>query len=113
AAISAPVEAAPIQPPPSVAAAPAVDLIPAAELCADIARADSGDALAALVDRAAGVIGASGLVVWLEGGDEALVPALAHGYGPHAQGLLGRLPLSDENATTRAWHSGELQWVDG
>jgi hypothetical protein len=113
AAISAPVEPAPIEAPAPVVATPSVDLIPAAELCADIARADSGDALAALVDRAARVIGASGLVIWLEGSDEALVPALAHGYGPHAQGLLGRLPLSDENATTRAWHSGALQWVDG
>jgi hypothetical protein len=111
-AIAAPVEAAPVQAPAPVAVAPAVDLIPAAELCADIARADSGETLAALVDRAAAVIGASGLVVWLEGSDDALVPALAHGYGPHAQGLLGRLPLSEANVTTRAWHSGELQWVD-
>ena len=112
AAISASVEAAPTEAPAPAAMPPGVDLIPAAELCAEIARADSGETLATLVDRAAGVIGASGLVVWLEGSD-ALVPALAHGYGPHAQGLLGRLPFSEENVTTRAWHSGELQWVDG
>lgn len=92
---------------------PAIDLVPAAELCADIARADSGETLAALVDRAADVIGASGIVVWLAGSGEELVPALAHGYGPHARGLLGTLPLSEENVTTRAWHSGQLQCVDG
>ncbi|HEV8396184.1 MAG TPA: GAF domain-containing protein [Vicinamibacterales bacterium] len=90
-----------------------LDLVPAAELCADIARADSGETLAALVDRAADVIGAAGIVVWLAGGEEELIPALAHGYGPDAQGLLGALPLSEENVTTRAWHSGQLQWVDG
>jgi hypothetical protein len=92
---------------------PALDLVPAAELCAEIARADSGEALAALVERAAGVIGASGVVVWLAGGDNELVPVLAHGYGPHARGLLGTLPLSEENVTTRAWHSGAVQGVDG
>src|SRR4029077_6769001 len=53
------------------------------------------------------------IVVWLAGSEEALVPALAHGYGPHAHGLLGPLLLSEENVTTRAWHSGQLQWVDG
>jgi hypothetical protein len=92
---------------------PVVDLVPAAELCADIARADSSETLAMLVDRAAGVIGASGVVVWLTGGDDQLVPVLVHGYGPHAADRLGTLPLSEENVTTRAWHSGALQWVDG
>ena len=91
---------------------PAMDLVPAAELCADIARAEDGLAFEALVDRAAGVIGASGIVVWLEGGNDALVPVLAHGYGPHARAILGTLPLADENMTTRAWHTGQLQWVD-
>jgi hypothetical protein len=91
---------------------PAMDLVPAAELCADIARADDGLAFEALVDRAAGVIGASGIVVWLDGGDDALVPVVAHGYGPHARAILGTLPLADENMTTRAWHTGQLQWID-
>jgi hypothetical protein len=106
--------APPTAPAPEVisAAPPSVDLVPTAELCADIARADSAEALAALVVRASDVIGASGIVVWLGEGDE-LVPVFAHGYGPHVQGLLGTLPLSEENVTTRAWHSGQLQWVDG
>jgi hypothetical protein len=91
---------------------PAVDLVPAAELCADIARADDGLAFEALVARAAGVIGASGIVVWLDGGDDALVPVVAHGYGPHARAIVGTLPLADENMTTRAWHTGQLQWID-
>ena len=109
-AMTPPAEVPPVQPAPPEAL---LDLVPAAELCADIARADSGETLAALVDRAADVIGASGIVVWLAGSDDELVPALAHGYGPHALGLLGALPLSEENATTRAWHSGQLQCVDG
>jgi hypothetical protein len=92
---------------------PTMSLVPAAELCADITRADSAEALAALVDRAAGVLGASGIVVWLAAGDEAeLVPVLAHGYGPHLRAILGTLPLAAENITTRAWHTGQLQLVE-
>ena len=110
--IAADADVPPVQPSVPVEQVAALDLVPAAELCAEIARADSGEALAALVERAAGVIGASGVVVWLASGDE-LVPALTHGYGPHARGLLGTLPLSEENVTTRAWHSGDVQGVDG
>lgn len=110
--LAAAVDAAPMPVAVAHASEPPVDLVPAAELCADIARADDGLAFEALVDRAAGVIGASGIVVWLDGGDDALVPAVAHGYGPHARAILGTLPLADENMTTRAWHTGQLQWVD-
>ena len=113
-AIALPEEAGPVQSStPFTLDQPALDLVPAAELCADIARADDGQTLAALVDRAATVIGAAGIVVWLDGGNSELVPVLVHGYGPHARGLLGTLPLAEENITTRAWHSGQPQWVDG
>ena len=106
--------AEPVPAPAPIELPPPVNLIPAAELCADIARVDSAEALASLVDRAAGVIGASGIVVWLTAGDDSeLVPVLAHGYGPHLRAMLGTLPLSAENVTTRAWHTGRLQFVDG
>jgi hypothetical protein len=114
AAIAPQAEPAPLQPPAGIEPVqPVIDLVPAAELCVDITRADSGQTLAALVDRAAGVIGASGIVVWLASGDEELVPVLTHGYGPRAQDVIGSLPLAEENVTTRAWHSGQLQWVNG
>jgi hypothetical protein len=113
-AIAPQAEAVPPRPPAGLEPAhPAIDLVPAAELCADITRADNGQTLAALVNRAAGVIGASGIVVWLANGDQELVPVLTHGYGPRAQDVIGALPLVEENVTTRAWHSGQLQWVDG
>jgi hypothetical protein len=113
-AIAPQAEAVPPRPPAAIEPAhPAIDLVPAAELCADITRADNGQTLAALVDRAAGVIGASGIVVWLANGHQELVPVLTHGYGPRAQDVIGTLPLAEENVTTRAWHSGQLQWVDG
>jgi hypothetical protein len=113
AAIAPAAEPEPVPAPAEIVPRPAVDLIPAAELCADIARADNAEGLASLVDRAAGVVGGSGIVVWLASGDTELVPVLAHGYGPHLRAMLGTLPLSDENLTTRAWHTGRLQFVDG
>jgi hypothetical protein len=52
-------------------------------------------------------------VVWLAAADETeLVPVLSHGYGPHLRAMLGTLPLSEDNVTTRAWHTGRLQAMD-
>jgi hypothetical protein len=92
--------------------APPLDLVPVAELCADIARADNRETLDLLVARAADVIGAAGIVVWLGVGEDELVPALAHGYSAHGRSLLGAIRLAEENMTTRAWHTGQLQFVE-
>jgi len=102
-----------LAPAPPAPAPPPVDLAPAAALCADIGRADTPDALAVLLGRTATIIDAAGLVIWLKGPTDALVPVATHGYGPHAQALLGPLPLDTTNATTSAWHSGRLQAVAG
>ena len=95
-------------PPVAPAPPPRADLDPAAALCTDIARADTAAALEALLERAAGVLDAAGIVVWLKGPGDELVPAMVHGYGPQAQSRIGSLPLADENLTTRAWHSRTL-----
>ena len=92
---------------------PNLALDPAAALCTDIARAETAAALDALVDRAAGMLGAAGIVIWLKGSQDELVPAVVHGYGPEAHARIGSLPLSDANLTTRAWHSGVLQSAAG
>ena len=102
--LQAPTPPAPAAPPPTT-----IDLGPAAALCADIARADTAAAFDALLERAAGVLGASGLVVWLKAPGDELIPAVVHGYGPEAQAYIGNLPLADSTLTTRAWHSGALQ----
>jgi hypothetical protein len=98
---------------PEVASATGLSLGPAASLCSDIARADSAADLETLVERAATVLDAKGIVVWLKGRHDELVPAIAHGYGPHALARIGVLPLADLTLTTRAWHAGELQVVSG
>ena len=110
-AVTPPEAPAPAAPPPP--APPHVALDPAAALCTDIARADTAAALDALLGRAAGVLGAAGIVIWLKGPVDELVPALVHGYGPDAYFRIGSLPLADDTLTTRAWHSGASQAVAG
>ena len=92
---------------------PHLALDPAAALCTDIARADTAAALDALVGRAAGMLGAAGIVIWLKGPQDELVPAVVHGYGPEAHARIGSLPLSEVNLTTQAWHAGVLQSAAG
>ena len=62
----------------------------AAQLCTDLGRVSDLDELRGLVARAADVMDASGLVVWLgdaAGGD--LRPVIAHGYSNQ---VLARMP---------------------
>ena len=101
-----PLPQAPAPPPP-------IDLDPAAALCTDIARADTAAAIEALLDRSAGVLGAAGIVVWLKGSGDELVPAPAARNRAPGRARIGSLPLSDGTLTTRAWHSGELQSSGG
>jgi Ca2+-binding RTX toxin-like protein len=46
-------------------------------------------------------------------GNDSLLPALTHGYGPQLITRLGRLSPEDENATTAAWRTRSAQIVDG
>jgi hypothetical protein len=95
--------------PPTV---PAVDLRAAASVCTDLSRMESAAALPRALGRAARVLDATGLVVWLGAGEE-LFPASAHGYGPRALARLGAIPRAGENATAAAWRTGETSIVAG
>ena len=110
--LSTPTPPAPPIPPPTVAPVQ-IDLSPAAALCEEIARAETPDSVEALLARAASVIGSDGVVIWLKGEREELVPVAAYGYGPQAMTLILPLPLASENVTTAAWHTGQLQSVTG
>ena len=84
----------------------------AAELCADFGRVRDVRELTALLGRAAAVMEASGLVVWLgdtAGGD--LRPVLAHGYPEQALARMPAVPRSANNAAAAAYRSGSLQIV--
>ena len=97
---------------PAAAASPAVpiDMTAAADLAADLSRLSEQSALPGLLARAAAILGARGIVLWMGAGGELFAVA-AHGY---ESGVLARIPPSPrlaENATAAAWRSGELRRV--
>jgi hypothetical protein len=88
-------------------AVPSIDLAAAADLAADLSRLSDQAALPGLLKRAAEILGARGIVVWMGAGGE-LYAVAEHGY---ENGLLARIrPIARlaDNATAAAWRSGEL-----
>jgi hypothetical protein len=83
-----------------------------AQLCTDIGRVGDAEQLEGLLSRAAEVLDASGLVLWLgtASGSE-LRPALAHGYSAEMVSRIPVVPRSANNAAAAAYRSGTLQIV--
>jgi hypothetical protein len=96
--------------PPAPAAG--VDLAAAADLCRAIARVDSASSLAALLDRAAALLDAPGLVLWMRAGD-ALAPVASSGHGDTARARFGLIQRDADHPIARAWREDELQLVHG
>jgi hypothetical protein len=91
---------------------PPIDLTKAAKICADLARVlDAGD-LPALLTRAADVLKAPGLIVWVaDKNGQVLYPLLTHGYPAATLIKMGSLPTDADNATAASWRTGELRAV--
>ena len=82
---------------PAAAAAPApvphVNLADAAELCADLARVMDERDVPDLLARAATVLEAKGLIIWMADADgTTLQPTLTHGYSDRVVSRLGTQP---------------------
>jgi CHASE3 domain sensor protein len=88
----------------------AVDLTALAEVCGGLSRVSSPHQLPELLGRAAGVLDASGLIVWLERGDR-LAPVAAHGYDTRALDRMGTIDRTATHATAMAWTTGTVQTV--
>jgi hypothetical protein len=97
---------------PSAPLAPELDLSTAARVCSDMARVlDAGD-LPGLLARAAGVLDAPGVIVWVaDRAGHALFPLLTHGYSGAAVLHIGSIPTEADNATATAWRTGVVQAV--
>ena len=109
-----PVRIAAPQPAPAKPAAPALDLAGIAALCSDLARVLDTRALPGALERAATLLNASGLVIWVADPDgRELTPVIAHGYPPHMVTRLGTIPKDAENATAAAFRTGVVQIVRG
>jgi hypothetical protein len=92
-------------PPPTPARAPLEpDLSAAATLCTEYATLASTDELAPLLGRTAGVLGASGLIVWAWDPTVArLKPVVAHGYSDKVLAHVPALESDADNATAAAF----------
>jgi hypothetical protein len=88
------------------------DLQAAADVCTAIGRLTSADDLPRLLQQAAAVLDAPGMVIWMAAGEE-LFAAAAFGYPTQVIKKLGPINRSAINATAAAWRSGTLQAVSG
>jgi hypothetical protein len=94
------------------AAPAAIDLPAAADVCGAIARMTSAAALPDTLARAALVLDASGIILWMGAGEE-LFAASAYGYDAAVIARLGPIHRDADNATAAAWRTGELRTVKG
>jgi len=99
-------------PEPEAVRVPSVDLLAAADLCTALSRVDSAAALPDMLARAAALLDAPGVIVWMAAGD-ALFAATSHGYDPRVISRLGSIPRGADNATAAAWRTGEVRSVTG
>jgi hypothetical protein len=76
----------------------------AAALCSDIARVSDSTQIGALLSRAARLLNATGIVVWMASeARDSLGPAVATGYDERLVARLGSIPRDDDNLTARAF----------
>ena len=111
-------------PPPAAATEPAaaaalgaqrdVDLDAIASVCADLARVTDTRALPQILERAAVVLDAAGIVLWIADPDgRELAPIVAHGYSPQLVTRLGTIARDAENVTAAAFRTALMQTVKG
>ena len=89
-----------------------LELKVAAALVTDFGRVRDAQDFPGLLARAADMLDASGLIVWMgntAGAD--LKPVLAHGYAPQVLARIPPVPRSANNAAAAAYRSGTLQIV--
>ena len=92
----------------------APDLRLAADLCTDLGRSANAAELPPLLARAAQLLNASCVIVWVrDGTGNALRPAIAHGYPAAALARLGTIRCDSDNVTAAAYRDERLQVIPG
>src|SRR5438552_3477334 len=87
-----------------------VDLTAAADVCGALAQTADTATLRDVLARAAAVLDARGIIVWMGAGEE-LFPALSYGYDERVVERLGAIPRNAANATAEAWRTAQLRTV--
>lgn len=86
--------------------APALDITAVSRLCTAFGRVELADQVSPLLEEAATLLGALGIVVWLP--DESascLKPTLSHGYSRKVAARLPSVDQGADNPTARAFRS--------
>lgn len=92
---------------------PSLDLGTVASLCTDLARVVDTRALPAILGRAATVLDAPGVVLWIADPDgRELSPIVTHGYSQQMVARLGTILRDAENVTASAFRTSLMQTVD-
>jgi len=93
---------------------PEPDLFAAARLCTELGRVDETRQAAPLLEEAARILDAVGLIVWVWDPETAeLLPALAHGYSDKVLAQLPKVGRDTDNATAAAFRSAQTCVVKG
>jgi hypothetical protein len=95
---------------PVVESPSAVDLAATADLCVAILRLTDTASLPVILERAAGILDAHGIIIWMAAGDE-LFAATAFGYGEAVMARLPPIHRTAQNATAMTWRTGKLRTV--
>jgi transcriptional regulator with XRE-family HTH domain len=103
---------APAAPSPTSSTGP--DLLAAAHLCTELGRVYETREAAPLLERAASLLDAVGLIVWAwDPQGTELLPALAHGYSDRVIAQLPKVRRDADNATAAAFRSTQTCIVNG
>jgi transcriptional regulator with XRE-family HTH domain len=90
------------------------NLLAAAHLCTELGRIYETRDAVPLLQRAAGILDAVGLIVWAwDPQGTELVPALAHGYSDNVLAQLPKVRRDADNATAAAFRSTQTCIVNG
>jgi transcriptional regulator with XRE-family HTH domain len=100
--------------PSNAPAAPDPDFLAFAALCTDLGRVEEADQLQPLLQKAAAILDARGLIVWLWDASAAeLRPALAYGYSDQVVAQLPSVTYAADNVTAAAFRTGAACAIAG
>lgn len=90
------------------------DLLALARLCTDFGRVADAEALPRLLQQAAKLVDAAGLIVWIwDDSMDGLRPSLGCGYSDRVLAQLPTVKRDDDNATAAAFRSAETCTIEG
>jgi hypothetical protein len=106
----------PAEPPqPAVELKPTTpNLLSAAQVCTDLARVLESKQLPKLLERTAGVLEASGIIIWVADlAGSRLNAAMSFGYSNQVMARMGSIHRDANNAAASAYRTGEMRIVNG